>query len=62
MRLIVRLILLAGVSVVTGSVQQPLSTPPFREPGTDEYQFDWPIERVAIIGAGPRLFLVSHSS
>ncbi|KAI9573778.1 hypothetical protein HD554DRAFT_2166551 [Boletus coccyginus] len=53
MRLLVRLILLAGVSVVTGSVQQPLSTPPFGVPGTDEYQFDSPIQRVAIIGAGP---------
>ena len=54
-----RVIFLAGVSVA--SIQQPFSTPPFGEPETDEYQFDWPIQRVAVIGAGPRLPLRFHS-
>ncbi|KAH0836316.1 hypothetical protein J3R83DRAFT_7865 [Lanmaoa asiatica] len=52
MRPIIGLLLLAGVS--RASVQQPLSTgPSFRHAETDEYQFSWPIKRVAVIGAGP---------
>ena len=51
MRPIIGLVLLAGVAAA--SVQQPLSTPLSQEAETDEYQFDWPIEKVAIIGAGP---------
>ena len=52
MRRIIGLVLLAGVAAA--SVQRPLSPPSFQEAETDEYQFDWPIQRVAIIGAGPR--------
>ena len=52
MRPIIGLVLLAGV--VAANVQQPLFTPSFQEAKSDEYQFDWPIQRVAIIGAGPR--------
>ena len=52
MRPIIRLLLLAGVAAA--SVQQPLSIPSFQQADTDEYQFDWPIRGVAIIGAGPR--------
>ncbi|KAF8553185.1 FAD/NAD(P)-binding domain-containing protein [Imleria badia] len=51
MRLIIGLVLLAGVSAA--GVQEPLSAPSSREAEPDEYQFDWPIQRVAIIGAGP---------
>jgi hypothetical protein len=51
MRRIVLLVLLAGVAAA--SVQQPLSTPSLQA-DTDEYRFNWPIQRVAIIGAGPR--------
>lgn len=61
-RAIVALVLLVAVSAA--SVQQPLSAPSFHEAETDEYQFRWPIQRVAIIGAGPRyrLFPVVLSS
>ncbi|KAH0835005.1 hypothetical protein J3R83DRAFT_10729 [Lanmaoa asiatica] len=53
MRLIIGLVLLqAGVSI-TG-VQQPFSAPSFREAERDEYHFTRPIQRVAVIGAGPR--------
>ncbi|KAG8221572.1 hypothetical protein J3R82DRAFT_1814 [Butyriboletus roseoflavus] len=53
MRPIIGLVLLqAGVSAAI--VQQPLSTPSFRDAAEeDEYRFDWPIQRVAVIGAGP---------
>ena len=52
MRPIIALVLLVGTSAA--SVQQPLSAPSFQEAENDEYyQFDWPIQRVAIIGAGP---------
>ena len=52
--MIIRLVLFAGLAAA--SVQRPLSTPLFPEVETDEhyYQFDWPIQRVAVIGAGPR--------
>ncbi|KAF8555876.1 FAD/NAD(P)-binding domain-containing protein [Imleria badia] len=51
MRPIIGLVLLAGVS--TAGVQQPLFAPSSREAEIDEYQFNWPIQRVAVIGAGP---------
>ena len=51
MRPIIGLVFLVGISAA--SVQQPFSTPSFQEAETDEYQFDWPIQSVAIIGAGP---------
>ncbi|KAF8556442.1 FAD/NAD(P)-binding domain-containing protein [Imleria badia] len=50
MRPIVGLVLLAGVAVAT--VQKPFSTPSF-EAEENGYQFDWPIRKVAVIGAGP---------
>ena len=59
MRPVIGLVLLTGVSVA--SIQQPFSTPPFQEADANEYQFDWPIQRAAIIGAGPR-YLVSLTS
>ena len=60
MRPIVVLVLLAGAAVA--SFQSPFSTPLFPEAETDEYyRFDWPIQKAAIIGAGPR-YLVSRSS
>ena len=52
MRPIIGLVCLAGVAAA--SAQQPLSIPSFQEADTDEYQFDWPIQKIAIIGAGPR--------
>ena len=53
LRQIVGLVLLAGVAAA--SVQQPFAKPSSREAETDDYfQFDWPIQRVAIIGAGSR--------
>jgi hypothetical protein len=60
MRPIIGLALLVGISAA--SVQQPLSIPSFQEAETDEYQFDWPIQRVAIIGAGPRYPMCPTSS
>ncbi|KAF8553187.1 FAD/NAD(P)-binding domain-containing protein [Imleria badia] len=51
MRLIIGLVLLAGVSAA--GVQEPLTVPSSREAEPDEYQFNWPIQRVAVIGAGP---------
>ncbi|KAF8553186.1 FAD/NAD(P)-binding domain-containing protein [Imleria badia] len=51
MRLIIGLVLLAGVSAA--GVQEPLTASSSREAEPDEYQFDWPIQRVAVIGAGP---------
>lgn len=61
MKPIIGLVLLAGVSVA--GVQQPFSAPSFGESETtDEYQFKWPIQRVAVIGAGPRcLACVPHT-
>ena len=62
MRAIIGLALLVGISAA--SIQQPLSPPSFQEAETDdsEYQFDWPIQRVAIIGAGPRYPMCPTSS
>ncbi|KAF8127436.1 hypothetical protein EV363DRAFT_1515362 [Boletus edulis] len=51
MRRVVGLVLLAGVAVA--SVQRHFSSSPFQESKADEYQFEWPIQRVAVIGAGP---------
>ncbi|KAF8556440.1 FAD/NAD(P)-binding domain-containing protein [Imleria badia] len=51
MRPVIGLVVLAGISVA--SVERPFPTPPFQEAEANEYQFDWPIQRVAIIGAGP---------
>ncbi|KAN0086218.1 hypothetical protein V8E55_007352 [Tylopilus felleus] len=51
MRPLVPFVLLA--TVAAAAVQQPLFAPPSREAQTDKYQFDWPIHRVAVIGAGP---------
>ncbi|KAF8556439.1 FAD/NAD(P)-binding domain-containing protein [Imleria badia] len=50
MRPVVGLVLLAGVAAA--SVQKPFSTSSF-EAEENEYQFKWPVEKVAIIGAGP---------
>ncbi|KAF8556446.1 FAD/NAD(P)-binding domain-containing protein [Imleria badia] len=59
MRPIILLVLLAGVAAA--SVQKPVSTPSLPEAETNEYyQFDWPIQRVAIIGAGPSGLGVYH--
>ena len=55
MQPIAGLVLLAGVAVAR--VQQLLTTPSFPEAETNVYQFDWPIRRVAIIGAGLRFFV-----
>ncbi|KAF8550557.1 FAD/NAD(P)-binding domain-containing protein [Imleria badia] len=53
MRPIVVFVLLAGVAAAV-SFENPLSTPWFPEAETNEYyQFDWPVQTVAIIGAGP---------
>ncbi|KAG6374681.1 FAD/NAD(P)-binding domain-containing protein [Boletus reticuloceps] len=51
MRRVIGLVLLAGVAVA--SVQRHFSTLPFQESEAHEYQFEWPIQRVAVIGAGP---------
>ncbi|KIJ63826.1 hypothetical protein HYDPIDRAFT_112795 [Hydnomerulius pinastri MD-312] len=51
MKLAFGLLLLAGVSAA--SVQQPLLTPSTWDTDNDEYEFKFPIQRVAIIGAGP---------
>ena len=51
MRVIIGLVWIAGVSAA--GVQQPLSAPSFQEAEPDSYQFNWPIQKVAVIGAGP---------
>ena len=56
----IRFISLAGV--VAASAKQPSFTPSFQEAETGGYQFTWPIQRVAIIGAGPRCFVCIRSS
>ena len=53
MRPVAGLVLLAGFSLANVQLQ-PFSAPPFQEANPNEYQFDWPIQKVAIIGAGPR--------
>ena len=60
MRSTAGLVLLAGVA--TASVQWPLTPPSFQEVESDVYQFAWPIQRVAVIGAGPRFNLVLSPS
>lgn len=56
MRPVAGLVLLAGFSFTNVQLQpfSSISTPPFQEANPNEYQFDWPIQKVAIIGAGPR--------
>ncbi|KAF8438900.1 hypothetical protein L210DRAFT_3612667 [Boletus edulis BED1] len=51
MQPIIGLLLLASVSAAN-YIQQPLSVPSSAEAETDAYEFDWPIQRVAVIGAG----------
>ena len=58
MRPIVGIVLLAGVAAA--SVQKSFSAPSF-EAEEDYYQFDWPIRKIAVIGAGPRYLCLVHS-
>ena len=57
MRPIVGLVLLAGVAAA--SVQKSFSAPSFEANEKEYYQFDWPIRKVAVIGAGPRYLVVA---
>ena len=57
MRPIVGLVLLAGVTFA--SVQKSFSIPSFEADEKEYYQFDWPIRKVAVIGAGPRYLVVA---
>ncbi|KAF9240424.1 hypothetical protein BU15DRAFT_45765 [Melanogaster broomeanus] len=61
MRLSITLPLLTLPGVAVAHFQLPLAAttrrPPFRGTDQDEYEFKWPIQTVAIIGAGPSALL-----